>query len=1126
MAKQTYDYSEIFGFDKLEKMIRQMDELFANLQQSSAAWLERLDAREKEVLETTKRLGAALRSIGLDDTKSLAKFQGIDQEVDKLGKRLAELQAVAAGLNTTIDANNVSIVTLKGTVKLLTAEYEKLDPQAKDFAANQKEIAQKVIAAKSAIQGQSAAIKGLKNTLDAADDSYNRLSRQTRDLFRDLKALSGAFDLNTGKLNKNNKAAVEMYNQIVKNQKVLKDIDAQLGVNSRKVGDYGAGWQNAKSDLLAFVGITTAVDTALRAIQKSFEVIATFDRFRTVIQFASKDTAEFSANLGFLEQLADRTGTDIETLYTQFGRFAVVGREANFTIEQTREIFASVVKAGGALKMSNEAVELSLKAIEQMMSKGKISSEELRQQLGDHLPGAMQLFAKGLGISVERLGDMMKNGEVLSAETLPKFAEQLNKTFGSESTKNVNTMTGSFNRLTNQVKLLIDELGRKAGVQNFFSTLNNGLATWFQNLRTAVNSNEWASFVAVLLGSPTENRRMTRTRLEQESKTRDDEQRRFTAQSYLSKLTPAQRELAIQRKQNEFASAAQAGAASQEKAREAQELLKVLNLYKEINKELSKKKTSDATSKETSRIKELNEEIKKTKTLLESSGKEFLKSSEGVALKAKYNALLAERKQLKVDAGTQQPSKIKEQRTELEKMLDELEKISKVLSDDVLSDLKGKKIVDLPKEQVQRWYELYNLLDAMSRQFGYDIPSSIEKTKQSFDRFLKKDAVSGLGDIQPLASTSTVSQLKYTGKGQIKPADTSKLPYLSDFNNILLRQETERLDLQRQFSSRLRSLKEEEKNELLRLLAEMQKAEREKDDEARKRAKEQFDYKIALARDEEKEKQRIREEYAQAVLGLTQATNDVFQNIQESKVSQLEKQRDYELKMVGDNEQQKTAITEKYARQITEIRRKQAIAEKAMAIFQIGVNTAMAIMKIWAEVPKADFGATTLVLSALAGITGALQAAAVLAKPLPAFKDGTMNAPKGMALVGEAGAELRESRGKYWLYDKPTITNLEAGDKIYTASQTTAMLAQAAVRQEELNRLEQNKALNNETSAKLQKASSTPVLSKEVITKGVAEGIKGMVVHQTSFDENGVRTWIVTQNSRVEQQKKRYKLNG
>lgn len=69
----------------------------------------------------------------------------------------------------------------------------------------------------------------------------------------------------------------------------------------------------------------------------------------------------------------------------------------------------------------------------------------------------------------------------------------------------------------------------------------------------------------------------------------------------------------------------------------------------------------------------------------------------------------------------------------------------------------------------------------------------------------------------------------------------------------------------------------------------------------------------------------------------------------------------------------------------------QAKREKAIALTQIAINTAVAISK---ALPN-------LLLVALVSALGAVQAATVLAQPLPAYKDGTKDHKGGWALTGD-----------------------------------------------------------------------------------------------------------------------------
>lgn len=73
-----------------------------------------------------------------------------------------------------------------------------------------------------------------------------------------------------------------------------------------------------------------------------------------------------------------------------------------------------------------------------------------------------------------------------------------------------------------------------------------------------------------------------------------------------------------------------------------------------------------------------------------------------------------------------------------------------------------------------------------------------------------------------------------------------------------------------------------------------------------------------------------------------------------------------------------------------EIEYKQAKRQRIMSIANVITSTAQAIMSIWAQVPKFDFGATAGILTGIVAATGALQLATIMKTPLPAkgFEQG------------------------------------------------------------------------------------------------------------------------------------------
>lgn len=157
-------------------------------------------------------------------------------------------------------------------------------------------------------------------------------------------------------------------------------------------------------------------------------------------------------------------------------------------------------------------------------------------------------------------------------------------------------------------------------------------------------------------------------------------------------------------------------------------------------------------------------------------------------------------------------------------------------------------------------------------------------------------------------------------------------------------------------------------------------------------------------------------------------TNLRIEQIQQ-ELTAIEFQRDRELQLAGDNERQKWEINRQFDGKRKELQRKQVIAEKANALFQIALNTAIGISSALK---------TPFLIPFIAGL-GAIQAAVVLATPIPQFDKGKESTPKDY-IAGEKRPELRKSKGKWSLVDKPTLFQDSAGDKIVSGKETDSIL--------------------------------------------------------------------------------------
>jgi hypothetical protein len=169
---------------------------------------------------------------------------------------------------------------------------------------------------------------------------------------------------------------------------------------------------------------------------------------------------------------------------------------------------------------------------------------------------------------------------------------------------------------------------------------------------------------------------------------------------------------------------------------------------------------------------------------------------------------------------------------------------------------------------------------------------------------------------------------------------------------------------------------------------------------------------------------------SQAVVDALEKQKDV----QDAQFDEQEKKLDKAIMSEETRAQKKTEIEKKKAAaekvindKIQAEKVKQAKWEREKEISDAIVSAALAIIKAWDAEPPLDF-----IAGALASTMAAIQIATILSTPLPAYAEGTQNHPGGLSLWGEKQPEVAVlPSGKAFIADKPTITNFDAGTKIY-----------------------------------------------------------------------------------------------
>lgn len=245
-----------------------------------------------------------------------------------------------------------------------------------------------------------------------------------------------------------------------------------------------AAFRSMQMQILTFAAALGAGGLGLSNLVSRFiDVARETNRATTALKNVSGTMSQYADNQKYLLDLAKKYGLEINALTANYAKFTAAASISGMSMIDQRKVFESVSRACTAFGMSADDSNGVMLALSQMMSKGKISSEELRLQMGERLPVALQAMAKAAGVSVAGLDKLLKQGKLMSKDVLPKFAEALNEMIPNVDTDNLET---SVNRLKNVFTELVNGTDIQSKYKALIDWLTNIVKSAADNIKSIV----------------------------------------------------------------------------------------------------------------------------------------------------------------------------------------------------------------------------------------------------------------------------------------------------------------------------------------------------------------------------------------------------------------------------------------------------------------------------------------------------------------------------------------------------------------------------------------------------------------------------------------------------------------
>ena len=196
-----------------------------------------------------------------------------------------------------------------------------------------------------------------------------------------------------------------------------------------------------------------------QALGATAEYSANLDKLRIALKGVTTSSEEYQQGLGFIQESTERFAIPQEVLTRQFTKLQASVQGAGGNLGDTKTAFEGIVAAVRATGGSLADVDAALTATAQVFSKGKVSAEELRQQIGERLPGAFTLFAESMGLTPAELDKALEQGKV-SLQDFQGFAKAIFDRYGKNAEAIAKSPKAAGDQLQVQLQRLQESVGR------------------------------------------------------------------------------------------------------------------------------------------------------------------------------------------------------------------------------------------------------------------------------------------------------------------------------------------------------------------------------------------------------------------------------------------------------------------------------------------------------------------------------------------------------------------------------------------------------------------------------------------------------------------------------------------
>ena len=240
--------------------------------------------------------------------------------------------------------------------------------------------------------------------------------------------------------------------------------------------------QVALAPFIATIGLATKVlSPFVNALSETLKVLVPLNARFEAVAGSKAGGAQLK---GFTEDISKRLNLPILGTAEQFSKIAAAAKGTKLEGEGVEELFEGISLSIKALGLSTQDSFLVFQGFLQILSKNRLSFEELRLQIAERFPPAIGVFSRALGVSTEQLNKLVEKG-ITGEEALSKVSKQLKLEFGEAGKAAANNYISALTRIENATfKLQASVAGKLEGV---FTATATAIAKVLETLTSNVD---------------------------------------------------------------------------------------------------------------------------------------------------------------------------------------------------------------------------------------------------------------------------------------------------------------------------------------------------------------------------------------------------------------------------------------------------------------------------------------------------------------------------------------------------------------------------------------------------------------------------------------------------------------